>query len=258
MEINVNGYRIFYKITGKGEDTVVLLQGWGTSCSLYDSVAAVLSPRYRVVQFDMPGFGDSDEPREAWSVDDYADFFLDFMQALGIGSAALWGHSYGGRVMIKLMARENLPFRIERAVLVDSAGVLPKKTFRKKMKIAKYKMIRKIVNVKLIYKMFPDLIEEWRKKQGSEDYKNATPMMRQCMVKAVNEDLTPLFEKNKLDTLLVWGELDTATPVADGKLMEERMEHAGLAVMKGTGHFCFLENPVQFAGIMRSYFEIKE
>lgn len=256
MEIIVDGYKISYKITGDGEETVVILQGWGTEFSVYDPVAACINSQYRVVQFDLPGFGASEEPREAWDVDAYADFFLKLMDALKIRKAVLLGHSYGGRVIIKLASREALPLEISRIVLVDSAGILPKRTWRQKMRVRRYKVLKKLVSLKLVYKMCPELIDEWRSRQGSEDYRNATPMMRQCMVKAVNEDLTALLPKIRQETLLIWGDLDTATPIADAKLMEERLPDAGLAVIPGAGHFCFLEKPAQFAGIMRSYFRI--
>lgn len=254
MKINVNGYEIAYQITGEGEDTVVILQGWGTELATYNSVAACISDRYRVVQFDFPGFGASDEPREPWAVEDYAKFFLDFMAALGIQKATLIGHSYGGRVIIRLAARESLPFTIERIVLIDSAGILPKKTWKQKMKIRRYKVLKKIVNLKLVYAICPRLIDEWRNRQGSADYRNASPMMRQCLVKAVNEDLTELLPRIRQDTLLIWGDLDTATPIADAKLMEEKIPWAGLAVIPGTGHFSFLENPALFRSIMQAYF----
>ena len=254
MKINVNGYEIAYQITGQGEDTVVILQGWGTEFATYNSVAACISDRYRVVQFDFPGFGASDEPREPWAVEDYANFFLDFMAALGIQKATLIGHSYGGRVIIRLAARENLPFTIERIVLVDSAGILPKKTWKQKMKIRRYKLLKRIVSLKLVYAICPRLIDEWRNSQGSADYRNASPMMRQCLVKAVNEDLTELLPRIRQDTLLIWGDLDTATPITDAKLMEEKIPGAGLAVIPGTGHFSFLENPALFQSIMQAYF----
>ena len=254
MKINVNGYEIAYQITGQGEDTVVILQGWGTEFATYNSVAACISDRYRVVQFDFPGFGASDEPREPWAVEDYANFFLDLMAALGIQKATLLGHSYGGRVIIRLAARESLSFTIERIVLVDSAGILPKKTWKQKMKIRRYKLLKRIVNLKLVYAICPRLIDEWKNSQGSADYRNASPMMRQCLVKAVNEDLTELLPRIRQDTLLIWGDLDTATPIADAKLMEEKIPGAGLAVIPGTGHFSFLENPALFRSIMQAYF----
>lgn len=257
MELMIDGYKINYKITGDGSETVVILQGWGTKLEVYDSVAAAINSRFRVVQFEFPGFGESDEPREAWSVDDYTDFFVKFMQELKIDKAVLIGHSYGGRVIIKLANRSGLPFEIDRIVLIDSAGIVPEKSFRQKLRIRKYKLIKKIVNMKLVYAICPDLIDEWRNRQGSEDYRNASPIMRQCLVKAVNEDLRHLLPTIKQETLLVWGDIDTATPIADAQLMEKMIPNAGLAVIKGTGHFSFLEQPVVFKNIMKSYFNLK-
>lgn len=256
MNITIDGYNIDYNITGNGDKTVVILQGWGTKHQVYDSVAACIYTSYKVVQFDFPGFGNSDEPREAWSVSDYAAFFIKLMEALHIKRATLIGHSYGGRVIIKLAGSMNVPFEIEKIVLIDSAGVLPKKTTKQKLKVKRYKMLKKIFSFKPIYAICPHLIDDWKNRQGSADYKNASPMMKQCMVKAVNEDLTPLFSSIKQEVLLIWGDKDTATPIADAKLMEEQMPNAGLAVIKGAGHFCFLEQPVVFANIMKSYFKI--
>jgi pimeloyl-ACP methyl ester carboxylesterase len=256
MNIEVNGYNICYKITGDGEDTVVILQGWGTDLGVYDTVADAINEKYKVVQFDFPGFGGSDEPKEAWNVDAFADFFCDFMSALGIRKTTLIGHSYGGRVIIKLAARQNLPFEITNIVLIDSAGILPKRSFWQKAKVKRYKILKKFLNLKLIYALFPEVIDDWRSRQGSADYRNATPIMRQCLVMAVNEDLTELLPKIQQDTLLIWGDLDTATPIGDAKIMETKIPGAGLAVLEGTGHFSFLEKPAVFRNIMRSYFKV--
>ncbi|MCR5521180.1 MAG: alpha/beta hydrolase [Lachnospiraceae bacterium] len=256
MNIEIDGYNINYKITGNGDKTVVVLQGWGTSLETYDIVAECVKEEYRVVQFDFPGFGGSDEPRVAWNVDAYADFFCNLMKALNIGSAILVGHSYGGRVIIKLAARASIPFVIEKIVLIDSAGIIPKRSLGKRFRIRKYKIFKKIFNIKIIYALFPELIDDWRSRQGSADYRNATPVMRQCMVMAVNEDLTSLLPKMKQETLLIWGDKDTATPISDARIMEEKIPNAGLAVLEGTGHFSFLEKPQVFKSIMKSYLRV--
>ena len=254
MNIVVDGYNICYKTTGTSDKTVVILQGWGTDLGVYDSVAgAIDGSRYRVIQFDFPGFGGSDEPKEPWDVDGFADFFCKFMEVMQIKKATLIGHSYGGRVIIKLAARESIPFEITNIILIDSAGVLPVRTTAQKWKIRKYKILKKFLNMKLIYAMFPEVIDDWRSRQGSADYRNATPMMRQCMVKAVNEDLTELLPKIRQEVLLIWGDQDTATPIRDAHIMEEKIPNCGLAVIPGTGHFSFLEKPAQFRGIMEAY-----
>lgn len=256
MNIEIDGYNICYKISGVGEEVVVLLQGWGTELSVYDSIADIINEKYQIIQFDFPGFGGSDEPKEAWNVDAYADFFCKFMQALEIKKATLIGHSYGGRVIIKLAAREMIPFEIDRIVLIDSAGIVPEKTTYQKMKIKQYKLLKKLLNHRIIYALFPELIDDWRSRQGSADYRNATPIMRQCLVMAVNEDLRHLLSKIKQNTLLIWGDKDVATPLSDATIMKSMIPNSGLAVIKGAGHFSFLDQPIIFRNIMKSYFQI--
>lgn len=258
MNIEVNGYNICYKKTGNGKKIAVMLQGWGTHLNMYDSVAETINEKYTFVQFDFPGFGGSDEPKEAWSVDDYADFFCDFMKKMNIEEATLIGHSYGGRVIIKLANREKNPFKISNIVLIDSAGILPKKTTLQKMKVLNYKFWKHIANIKVVYALFPEVIDDWRNRQGSADYRNASAIMRQCLVKAVNEDLTDLLQNIKQDTLLIWGDKDTATPIEDARIMEKKIPNAGLVVLQGAGHFSFLEQPNIFRNIMRVYFQIGE
>lgn len=253
MYMEIDGYQICYKESGTGKETAVILQGWGTEMSLYDQMADCINEKFRVVQLDLPGFGVSDEPREAWAVSDYAAFFLKFLERLNIKKTTLIGHSYGGRIIIKLAGRNDLPVEIDRIVLVDSAGVLPKKTKKQKRSIKRYQLMKKLAAFPPVYFMFSEMIDDWKSRQGSEDYKKASPMMKQCLVKAVNEDLSGLFGDVKQEVLLIWGDQDTATPLADGQLMEQKMQNAALAVIRGAGHFCFAEKPEVFGGIIRSF-----
>ncbi len=258
MNILIDEYNINYKITGPEDGPViVMLQGWGTSLDLYDYVAESLNDSYRFVQFDFPGFGESDEPREPWNVQAYADFFCKFMEALDIKEAALMGHSYGGRVILKLadmMERGEVPFKVTRLVLIDSAGIMPERSTAQKAKIKRYRRMRKFLTSKPIHAMFPEVIDYWMSKQGSEDYRNASPMMKKCLVMAVNEDQRESLPKIKQESLLIWGSLDDATPLSDGQLMEEKIPNAALIVFEGSGHYSFLEQPVKFRGIVRSFF----
>ena len=256
MFTEIDGYNISYKISGDGDKNVVILQGWGTDMSVYDSVAAALAPEYRVIQFDLPGFGKSDEPKEPWNVDRYADFFCRFMEKLEIGKADLIGHSYGGRIIIKLLSGRELPFGTDRVVLMDSAGVLPERTLMQKIRIRQYKILKKLFYARLFNFLFPDIAEDWKMRQGSEDYRKASPIMRQCLVLAVNEDLSHLLPEIKQETLLIWGDKDTATPMRDAKIMEERIPNAGLVVLEGCGHYAFLEQPVKFRSVLRAFFDL--
>ncbi len=258
MVINIDGYEINYKITGPAgsQNTAVILQGWGTGLGIYDSVACAINDVYRVVQFDLPGFGQSDEPREAWNVDAYCDFFCRFTERLGIKEADLIGHSYGGRMIIKLAARKDLPFDIHRIVLIDSAGVMREKTLKQKLSVKKYKLMKKFLTSAPVHSLFPEVIDFWLGRQGSEDYRNASPVMKNCLVMAVNEDLQDIMPLVKQETLLVWGDLDTETPLSDAHIMEEKIPNAALVVLDGTGHYSFLYKPAEFSGILRAFLRL--
>lgn len=256
METIVDGLHIKYEVEGQGEP-VVVLQGWGTKLEVYQCVADCLSSRYQVIRLDLPGFGGSEEPGEGWAVEDYVEFLLHFLEPFGLSRVSFVGHSYGGRMVIRLASRETLPFTITKLVLIDSAGILPVKTAAQKRKIRRYKRLKKAAEWKISKFLFGTMLEEWKSRQGSADYRAATPRMRECLVKAVNEDLTLLLPKVRQETLLIWGEKDTATPLSDGKLMEQLMPAAGLVVLQGAGHFSFLEQPYVFARVMKSFYGIE-
>ncbi|MBQ4066862.1 MAG: alpha/beta hydrolase [Clostridia bacterium] len=255
MKVLVNGLNIEYSDCGEG-DAVVILHGWSKEREPYAPLSALISEGYRAIAPSLPGFGESDEPLEPWPVDKFADTVCEFIVALGLKKVILMGHSYGGRVIIKLASREALPFEISKIILVDAAGVLPKRGLNYKIKVTTYKIGKRIMLSAPMKKLFPKAVERWQAKQGSADYAAASPVMRGCLVKAVNEDLTPLFEKIKQEVLLVWGTLDDATPLSDGILMERLMPNAGLARIEGAGHFSWLDNPGIFNAIIRSYLNI--
>lgn len=255
MEIIIDDIKINYKESGQGK-AVVILQGWGTSLGLYDSVANTINSHYRVIQVDFPGFGDSMEPSKPWDVNDYVDFVLKFLDKLDIKEVSLIGHSHGGRVIIKLAGRDELPIKIEKLVLIDSAGIVPKKTMKQKAKIRIYKIVKRLASIKIVQALFSEAIDSWKSKQGSADYRNASPLMRQSLVKVVNEDLTGHLNRIEVDTLLIWGDQDTATPISDAHIMEKSIPKTGLVVLKGAGHYSFLDQPYIFDKVMKSYFNI--
>jgi len=255
MITEVCGLKIEYSDKGSGAP-VVILHGWCTEREPYEPLADLVSFGYRAIAPSLPGFGGSEEPPEAWSVDQFADVICEFIVSLGLERVILMGHSYGGRVIIKLASRERLPFEVDKIILVDAAGVLPKRGLGYKLKVAKYKIGKKILLLPPCRKLFPKAVEKLQSKSGSSDYAKASPVMRGCLVKAVNEDLTPLFEKIKYEVLLIWGTLDDATPISDAVLMEKLMPDAGLARIEGAGHFSWLDNPAVFNSIIRSYLKL--
>lgn len=254
MDTVVQGIRTNYLTAGQGEP-VLLLHGWGSSLEPYRRLMDLLATKYFVIALDMPGFGKTEEPKCAWGVDEYVDFVLDFLKQFEIQKISLVGHSFGGRVIIK-MANRTLPFSISKIVLIDSAGIRPQPSKKRSFKQNCYKLGKWFATRKLIARLFPELLEKLRVKFGSADYAAASPLMRQCLVKVVNEDLSHLLPTITPPTLLVWGENDTATPLSDAKKMEADIPNAGLAVIKNAGHFSFVEQPILFGRIMASFFGI--
>ena len=250
----VKGLNINYVDRGEGE-LFVVLHGWGSNITLHEHMIGILERGYRVVAMDMPGFGESDEPKEPWCVDDYTDFILDFMKEFSCEKISLLGHSFGGRVIIKLCSRK-LPFEIDKVILVDAAGVKPKKTLKQKIKQRIYKMTRWLFATRFVKKFFPDALENLRKRNGSADYNAASPIMRQTLVKVVNEDLQHLMPNVTAPTLLIWGSADDATPLSDAKIMEKLMPEAGLVTFEGAGHYSFLERRDQFLRVLASFMKI--
>ena len=255
MQTKVNGITTEYIGRGESGPVVLFLHGWGSKASLFDGLIELCSKKYRVLAPDMPGFGGSDEPPEPWDVARYADFVLEFLKPYSPDSVILVGHSFGGRVILKLSERQ-LPFEIKKIILIDSAGIKPKRTLRQKLSLAAYKTGRRIMSLPPLRAMFPDAVERMRKKRGSADYNSATPMMRQTLVKVVNEDLRHTLSGIKAPTLLIWGTADTSTPISDAELMEKLIPDAGLVRVAGAGHYSFLEAPEYVSRVVASFLNI--
>jgi pimeloyl-ACP methyl ester carboxylesterase len=220
---------------------LLILHGWGTDKSVYADLTEHLSKHYHVILPELPGFGATPEPPSAWGVSDYADYVL----SLDIQPDVLLCHSLGCRIAIKLLAEKKMsPAKV---IFTGAAGIKPKRTAAQKLKTRLFKL------KKIFLKPFPKALEKLRSRYGSADYRAASPIMRQCLVKIVNEDLTPLLPFVTDDLLLIWGENDDSTPLSDGILMESLMPCAGLAKIKNAGHYAFLEQPALFNKIVDSF-----
>ncbi len=236
MTVEIQGRTVAYIDTNpqntENRPVVLFLHGWGAPAETYRLLIDHLSGYCRVVAPDLPGFGGSAEPETAWCVDDYVEWTLAFAATLGLDRVILMNHSFGGRISIKLLSRRPVPLTVERAVFMDAAGIRPKRSAKYYIKVYSYKTVKKL---------FPALAQRMQGKTGSADYRNASPIMRQTMVRCINEDLSHLLAEIPVSTLLIWGSADTATPLSDGQRMEKHIPDAGLVVLEGAGHFAFAE-----------------
>ncbi|MBR3161981.1 MAG: alpha/beta hydrolase [Bacilli bacterium] len=242
METYIDNLKINYIKKGQGK-TVLIIPGWGTVINTYNVLISSISEYANVLCLDMPGFGESDEPKNSWNLDDYIELIIKFIKSQNIKELDVIGHSNGGRIIIKLMSRDDLEFKVNKIILIGSAGIVHKKTFSQLIKIYTFKICKRFAQMKIVKLIFPNLLDKVKNSFGSDDYKNASSIMRETMVKLINEDVKEFLPNIKVPTLLIWGENDDATPIKDAEIMEKLIPDAGLIRVKGCGHYVFLENP---------------
>ena len=202
-----------------------------------------------VFNIDLPGHGKSDEPPAVWGIELSTQLVEKLLDRLGIERPILLGHSFGGRIAILLSSRRD----VRKVVLVDAAGVKPRRSLKYYFKVYSYKTVKHLLPLLFGKKKGGELLDRYRGRSGSSDYNNATPMMRAILSKCVNEDLKHVMPDIKAPTLLIWGENDTATPLSDAKTMERLIPDAGLASFPGCGHYSFLDNPAGFKAVLKEF-----
>lgn len=239
---------ISYIVEGEGEP-VVILHGWGCNKEMFNFVIDHLKLRYKVYAFDLPGFGKSNEPSRTYNTNDYSETMKEVFSELGIINPIGIGHSFGGRVLIKM----SLSYTFNKLVLTGSAGVVNKKPLSYYMKVYSYKFLKRVYSLKPIKALFPKALDKYRKRAGSSDYNQASEQMKKVLSTVVNENLVKDFDKVEVSTLLIWGEKDTATPLKDGRIMEEKFKDAGLVVFDGGTHYAFLEQPKRFLTVLDAF-----
>lgn len=246
--VEIDGIPLCYDVSGEGKP-LILMHGWGCNHTTVASIARTAAESHRVYNIDLPGFGDTPEPKEPWTVDRYTQFIERFIAKMQLEAPVLVGHSFGGRIAILLASRNP----VSKVVLVDAAGVKPRRSLRYYAKVYSFKFMRRMANLFLGKKNAAKWIEKQRAKSGSADYAAASPMMRAILSLCVNDDLQYAMPSIKAPTLLIWGENDTATPIRDAHRMEKLIAGSGLVSFPGCGHYSFLDNPVQFAAVLRSF-----
>lgn len=246
--IKLHGVNLHYRQSGSGSP-VILMHGWGCDLNALNLFERVGTEHNTVYNLDLPGFGQSTEPPTAWGIEEYTVLLEEFVNALGLENPVVLGHSFGGRVALLYASRNP----VKRLVLVDAAGVKPRRTLKYYFKVFSYKLAKWIYPALVGREKAKEKIEQMRSRRGSYDYANSSPMMRQVMVKVVNSDLRHVMPRIKAPTMLIWGENDTATPMRDARIMKKLIPDAGLVSFPGAGHFSFIDNPYQSAATFRRF-----
>ena len=250
MKIKVKGLNINYIQEGEGYD-IILLHGWGCSIETMIPILNILKDSAKVTVLDLPGFGESDKPEKPINSYEYTEIVNEFIEKIGIKTANILGHSHGGRIGIILSSK--YPEKVNKLVLIDSAGIIPKRSLKYYFKVYSFKLLKKIY-LKL-NKNDKRKLQKFYKKYGSEDYKNSEGIMRQTMVKVINDNLEPLLEKIKAPTLLIWGEEDDSTPLYMAKIMEKKIKDSGLVLIEKGGHYSYIDDMPKFKGALKYFFK---
>ena len=254
MNVNINGLNINYEILGENNtNEVLILHGWGANLQSFSPVAKHLSKNFKVYSIDFPGFGKSQEPDFAYTVSDYAKLVLEFIKKMNIISPTLIGHSFGGRVIIKLVGE--LGYIPKNIIFVDSAGIKPKRSLSYYFKVYSFKLAKKAIYLFNNKEKAEKIIGELRKNAGSSDYKSASEIMKKVFVNVVNEDLKVYLPKINVPSLLIWGDKDLDTPLQDAKVFEKLIPNSGLVVLEGAGHYSYLDKLGDFLVIISKFME---
>jgi pimeloyl-ACP methyl ester carboxylesterase len=233
------GGRVLGRRFGARPATVLALHGWRRSHADFD---AVLDGMAAAVALDLPGFGASAAPEAAWGSADYADAVAPTLEEEGLDQGlVVVGHSFGGRVAIQLAAAR--PALVHALVLTgvpigrpDGPPPAPSVAFR---------VARRLHRVGLVS---DEAMERRRRANGSDDYRAASGVMRDVLVRAIAEtnDGTYLraLREVKCPVELVWGERDTTAPVGNIELAASACPgDLNVSRLAGVGHLVPTEAP---------------
>ncbi len=236
-DVNINYVR-YGNISGK---SIVYLHGWGQNIAMMKPVADPFSEEFDIIILDLPGFGDSEEPKSVWLLTDYVECIHELLVSLNIENPIIVGHSFGGKLGLLYASK----YKVNKLVLFAS----PYKKEIEKLSL-KTKVLKSLKHVPVINKL-----EGFAKKHiGSTDYKNASIIMRKIMVEHVNTDITDEVKKIKCPTLIVWGTKDEAVNVNSAYELEKLIPDAGVVIYEECTHYAYLERLNQTINVLWNFY----
>lgn len=245
-KLKIDDLEISYFECGGDDGTpVFLLHGWGGSKESWIPLLENLDQKSsHYFALDLPGFGKTTEPSKAWAIENYVQFFENFVQKIYAqynleGGYDLIVHSFGGRMAILITSgQENSPSRpfLERLILIGAAGIKPKKTFKMILGQTLAKIGKIFSKVKIFEKASLIARKFLYKFLRAHDYEKTSGIMRETFLKVIAKDLRSRIHAIKNPTLIIWGEQDGAVPLADAKFMHEQIKGSILKTIKDGRH----------------------
>ena len=212
---------------------ILILHGWGSNKEIMKQAFSKQFEGYRHTYLDMPGFGGSSNDM-ILTTEDYAYIIRLFIKAVALNPIVIMGHSFGGKVATLLDP--------EYLVLLSSAGIITKKPWSIKVKIATFKLLKPLGFAKM------------RELFVSSDAKGMSHEMYETFKNVVDEDFEASFAKYKGRGLLFWGKEDTATPLYTGKKIATLIKNSKFYPLDGD-HYFFLKHAQLIANEIKAEIE---
>lgn len=210
------------------------LHGWGASAELMTPIAL---EGYLNVMVDFFGHGGTPREDRELHLIDYVKSVEKLLDHLSIRHATVVGHSFGGRVAIRLSLLR--PDLVGKLVLIDSAGVRPRYSLRRTLRVLAYKL-KKALRLDV-------------SRYGSTDYLALEGVDKKTFVNIVNERLDKYLGLIDKPTLIIWGEKDVDTPMYMANILRRRIKNSGLVVLEGEGHFGYIYQADRVRRIIKSF-----
>lgn len=218
---------------------VLALHGWGRDRRNFTSKLGDIG----AITVDLPGFGSSPAPDEPWGSADYADALAPLLSEFEEPPVVV-GHSFGGRVAVHLADRHG---ELVRALVLSGVPLLRRAPARRRS--LRFRALRTLHRVGIVTDA---RMEKIRNRHGSADYRAASGVMRQVLVRVVNESYEEQLARLRCPVELVWGEVDESAPVDVARRAAELLGDAPMTVIPGGDHdACFRRPDVLQAAIRR-------
>jgi pimeloyl-ACP methyl ester carboxylesterase len=263
--LEVAGLRLHVRDSGpKDGPTLVMLHGFGSSLHTWEPWAQMLGDRYRVIRFDLPGFGLTGADPSG----DYGDargvaVLEALLDRLGIMRASLIGNSLGGKIAWMFAVQH--PERVDRLVLISPDGFAsPGFEYGKPaevpamVKLMRYALPKAMLRSSLV-PAFGDPAAMTDALATRYYELMLAPGVREAMIARLEQvrlaDPEPLLRRIQAPTLLLWGEKDGMIPVANAQDYLRLLPDARLQVLPGLGHVPHEEAPAVALAPVRAFLD---
>ena len=250
MKFIVKDFTMYYEKYGNSPNNIIILPGWGNTRETFNYLISILKNDYTVYVLDYPGFGKSTFPNRDLNINDYSFLINRFIIDKKIDNPTIIAHSFGGRIVIDMF--QDLKVKIKNLILIDIAGIKPKKRFIDKIKEKIYKLLKKISFI-LPNSMRKTYLDFLINIFGSSDYSTLSNNMRNTFINIVNYDQKDLIHNINVDTLIIWGEYDKDVSLNDAYFINKEIKDSGLVVIPKSGHFPYLDRAYYVNKVILEY-----